>query len=222
MRVKLKTIWKDPVFSTLIAVAILSTITFFFSLITSNIEKSTFKTEMLRFWTTKIELWQIAFVFLFVTITYSLIRKQIGFKYDVDTGKLDKSLFARIREIYLTEDMMLSPKNNSYSSSPFLGDSLYRLFDILEESKKSEFEFLNPILEKKKLLLINEISNLEEITSKYIFGTRNLDWFSIPREWAHEQRDRFDEAHKVLKSQEDILTEKYDDFIKTGRRLLKI
>jgi hypothetical protein len=218
---KLKQIWNDAVFSKVIAVGLAALIAFGYSLIPTTAKKS-FKNEMMAFWTKKIELWLLLLLILFGLTVYLLIKKFKNFKYEIETLKLDKELFSQIRESYLTEEMMLAPKNFSFSSNPFLIDSLTNLFKISEENIKSNFEFINPLLEKRKQKLIKELNKLYEITSTYIFGTINSGYLSIPSEWEFNDPERMQEAVSNISKQEKQLSETYDDFIKTGRRILKV
>lgn len=219
---KIKKIWKDPVISKVISVGIVGLLILIYNYINSKIGNTTFKGEFIKFWTLKFEIWKIL-VFLTISLTiYFLSQSFKKFNYDEETLKLDRDFFIKIRDTYLTEGMMLVPKSNGFSSNAFSAESLHRILEVREESKKSSFEFINPKLEKKKNEVINEIQKLYEVTSKHIFGTNNSSWLSIPREWAHDDRERFDKAWKEILMQENLLTLKYDDLIKTGRRTLKI
>lgn len=219
---KIKQIWKDSVLSKVISVGIVWLISLMYNFISSKIADTTFRDEFIKFWTLKIDLWQIVSFIGLVSLIYLLFRQFNSFKYDSETLKLDRALFTEIREKYLTEEIMLVPKGNGFSSNAFYGKILFKILDITEVSQKANFEFLNPVLEKKKNELLDEIDKLYSVTSKYIFRTNNIEYLSIPREWSHNDSELFDEAQKNISQQENKLTEKYEDFIKTGRRILKI
>lgn len=217
-----KQVWRDPVFSKVISAGFIAIFTLLTTLVISLIQKTSYKETFIKFWTSKIELWVIVSIILVLFLLFLAFRKLKNYRYDTDTLKLDRDLFIRIRDKLLTDDMMLEPRGNAFSSNPFKADSLHNILDIRDENKKAGFEFLNPVLEKKKQNMVTEVHKLGEVTSEYIFGTRNGDWLSIPREWAHDQRERFDQAWKSISAQENRLVEKYDDFIKTSRRILKV
>ena len=221
-----KKIWKDPVGSKIISAGILFLITLIYNKFQSYTEDVTFKDAFTTFWNYSIKLWIIVSVILASIIIfsfYSSIKKNKKYKYDEDTKELDTNLYIKIRDELLTDDMMMNVKQNVFSSNSFYGETLFKILDIIDESRKSYFEFLNPILESKKNDLIETISELHNITSVNVSGVHGTaGWLSIPREWAHNDRERFDNAWKSISLLENELAEKYDDFIKTGKRILKI
>jgi hypothetical protein len=113
-------------------------------------------------------------------------------------------------------------KNNTFSGSSFQYSELRSILRISEEQLKSDFEFANPRLEKLKRNLILEVNNFYTITSKYIFGAGNHELLAIPSEWEFDQPERFIKAHKDIKQQEELLSSKYDQFIRLRRMTLKI
>lgn len=222
MKRRIKQVWRDPVLSKVISAGILGIISLIYNFINSKIDNTTFRDEFIKFWTLKVQLWHLIFLSAFALIVFLLTKKLGKFKYDDETLRLDRNFFSRIRETLLTEEMMLVPKRNGFSSNPFLEESLHKILDVCEESQKPSFAFINPVLNKKKTEVIDAINKLDEVMRNYIFGTHNPDWLSIPREWIHNNRELFDEAKKNISIQENLLTEKYDDLITTGIRILKI
>lgn len=223
MKEKFLLIWRDPVLSKVISIGIIGLGTLIYNWLTSKVERTDFESVFLNFWTQTIELWVLLIVILFfVFILYIRIyfkgNKQKNFKYDPETLKVDRALFEKIRNELLTQEMMISPRNNVFSSNSFPDKLLYNIIDILHESKKSDFEFFNPQLERLKLELINEINQFESIIFGKIFSA-GIERLGIPHEWDHE---KFYKASNEIGSQEKIICEKYDEFIKNGRRILKI
>ena len=92
---------------------------------------------------------------------------------------------------------------------------------IREESKKPDFHFFNPVLNKIKVRLLIEFENLDSVLTGNIYGDHN-GWLSIPSEWEYSQRERMLKAEIEIKKQEDIFTEVYQNFITQGRKILKV
>jgi hypothetical protein len=134
---------------------------------------------------------------------------------------MDRKLFKQISNGEGVLELILEIKGRGFSNHPVRMDRIETMIDLLEESKKPDFEFLNPKLDKLKFNVIKELKKLDEILSKYIFGA-NLDgWVSIPSEWEYEQRDRLEKAKSEISKQEDIFTYVYQKFITEGRKILK-
>lgn len=217
---RLLKIWKDPVFSKIISVIIVALLTLLYNFISAKIGKSSFKVEFINFWSYKIALWKTLMILsVFILIFYLKSNK---FKYDEETLRIDRDFFKKFKNEYLTTEAMLATKTNTFSNNPFEAENLHAIIGILDESKKADFEFINPHLNKLKNELINEIENFYSVTSRFIFGTHNSGWLSIPAEWEYTQPARLEEAQKLISKQENVLTEKYEKLITKGRRILKV
>jgi hypothetical protein len=224
MKDRLLKIWRDPVWSKVISVALIALGTLTYNWAVSKFEKTDFNSVFLQFWTQKISLWIIVFFIAIVLLIYLLWskwrdNKTINFKYDSETLELDRAFFNKIRNELLTQDMIIAPRSNAFSSHSFPDKSLYDILEILHESKKSDFEFINPQLDKLKSELINAIEQFNIISMEYIFGAGQSGWLGIPREW---DMDRFYKAANDISSHEKIICDRYDNLIREGRRLLKI
>lgn len=218
-------IWKDPVWSKVISVSIIALITLVYNLLASYLNKTDLTTQLIKFWTFKIYLWHVALFLLFVfstSWTISYFKRKIHFKYEPETLELDRSLFNRIRNEVLPQDTIFEIKQSSFAEYDFSADLLFKVLDILQEEKKSDFHFLNPTLERMKSRLISEVQQFRDITSDYIFGAKGNKMLGIPREWIHDQPERFKEAVRKIYEQEISLITTYDQFIKSGRATLKI
>lgn len=221
MKQKILTIWRDPVWSKVISFLVIAGLTIAYNFVVSKYEKSNFQEEFIRFWTLKLSLWLVA-LGTCIYIAGKLVAKRYLFKYDESTQKLDKDLYNLIKTSYLSQDAVLLLKNNTFSGRSFQYSELHSILRISEEQLKSDFEFVNPRLEKLKCNLIHEVDNFYSITSKYIFGTGNVEFLSIPSEWEFDQPERFDKAQNEIKQQEEVLSSKYDQFIRSCRTTLKV
>lgn len=222
----LKNIWKDPVWSKVISIGIIFVITLAYNKIESYTQNISFEEAFIKFWNYPIKLWILILVIITISLicwVYFTIKRNRKFRYDDDTIELDSYLYLKIRDELLTDDMIMNVKQNVFSSNPFYGESLFNILDLTDENRKSYFEFLNPVLEDKKAQLIQTIEKLHSVTANAVSGVLGTPgYLSIPREWAHNDRERFDDAWKKISSVENELAQNYDDFIKTGKRILKV
>ena len=112
-------------------------------------------------------------------------------------------------------------RTNNFAGYSFLDKYLEPFDRILFDSEASDFEFLNPKLEILKVELINSIKDFDLFLGPNIFNDGN-NRLSVPSEWELEQYDRFIEAVNGIHKRAQALALKYDEFIKEGRRMLKV
>lgn len=212
-------IWKDSVWSKIISVIIIALITFTYNAIVAKEKNFTILESFFNFWNFKIELWVFILICSCIAAVFYLINR--SFRYDNETLEMDRKLFKQISNGEGVLELILEIKGRGFSNHPVRMERIETMIDLLEESKKPDFEFLNPKLDKLKFNVIEELKKLDEILSKYIFGA-NLDgWVSIPSEWEYEQRDRLEKAKSEISKQEDIFTNVYQKLITEGRKILK-
>lgn len=213
-------IWKDPVLSKVISVCIIAISTSIYGVVSSLITKKSFNEELLSIWAYKVELW---FILLLLVIVYCvLLLAHNTFRYDDETLMLDRKLFNDIRNRPMMTEFMLVIKSNGLSNRPVSIDIIGVMIDLLEDSKKHEFEFLNPKLDKLKRQLILATKELETASSKYMFGTNRTGWVALPSEWELNDLQKIDKAKAIITPLENKLSDTYQDFISQGRRILKI
>ena len=220
-------IWKDPVWSKVIAAIIIAIASVVYSFFASKSADITFTNSLKNFWTTKIQLWLVALIFIgYLVITrifnYSLKPHKQSFIYDDKTLALDTSLFDRIRKDLLPQDGTIYwLRHNNFAGFSFNDENLNQLDAIEYEAKKSDFEFLNPELETIKNDLIKEIDTFTTSMAVNTFPTKSGRQ-SVPPEWELEQPERFWKVVGEIHANQLRICDKYDELIKTGRRLLKV
>lgn len=206
--------WKDPVWSKIIATTLISIFVYLFYHLTS--------TNYFRdFFSQKIQLWSVVLISVVTILLISLATRIRIFRYTDETLNIDRILFNEIRKRHLTPDMMKLIQDNVFSSCPFDIKSLTTITDFLNENKKADFDFFNPKLEKLKQTVVNQISNFQEITSRYVFS-HGTGCLSIPMEWEFNQPERMQKAMSEIRRHEDALSAAYQAFIYKGRRILKV
>ena len=214
-------IWKDPVWSKIISVVIIALTTLVFNFFQAGYSKITFSAAFRRFWTQKIDIWICAGVVLCFSVFYLILKKKIRnilFRYTPETLELDRILFNRIRTELLPTDKMAWISANGFSSNPFEDWRVHIFYEISEESRKADFYFVNPKLERIKLNLIYEMGKLDQVLISNIFGA-GKGWLGIPSEWPYE---KFHKAKGEIKPFEDSVGESYKQLIRIGRYLLQV
>jgi hypothetical protein len=215
----IKNIWKDSVGGNLIATVLIAILTLLYNFIISRYKNISFKDVFIDFWTFQIDLWIVLLFVVTIIVLYNLFKSK--FKYDEDTLALDRAFFNKIRNWEGMLDLVMEIKTNGFSSRPIKFDRIETIINFSEESRKPDFHFFNPLLNKLKERLIIEFENLDYVLNGNIYSGYN-DWMSIPSEWEYTQLERMQEAIDKIKKQEDIFTEVYQNFINQGRKILKI
>jgi len=220
----IKKIWKDPVGSSLISALIIALLTTLYNLIISLIFDKDFSAAILGFWNFKVQLWVIVSFLLLFVILIKLLRKRkdkkdTGYQYDNDTLNLDKEMYKRLTESLLNQEIVLDLKNFIFSNESFHLDKLDWISKILNESKRSDFDFFNPEIESLKQGLIKEIEKLQAVLSQNIFSAGPNGWVGIPKEW---DRDRYYKASNKIGDCEKAVSEQYDKIVKMSRAILKV
>jgi hypothetical protein len=209
---KFKAIWGDPVWSKVISAGIIGLVIFIYNQLFGS------------FWKIKIPFWSIILVvflwFIFRTVINKISDKK-EFFYDEKTHQLDIDLFEKIRNDLLTHTNVYWLRTNNFAGYSFEGDYLSP-FDMLEfVMDKPDFEFFNPNIETIKSDLMNQIRELNIFMLGNIF-TSGPSRMTVPPEWEEEQPERFNTAVSGIHSRAHNIGEKYDEFIRSGRKNLKV
>lgn len=148
--------------------------------------------------------------------------KKSSFKYDDETIKLDRQVFEKIRTGLLPQTgAIYFLRHNNFAGFSFKTESIDDLDNFEHECKKSDFEFLNPDLEKIKLELLSSVAHFTRQIGLQTFSTTNGRQ-TVPPEWEVEQSERFWKVVNDLHNTKFQICDKYDELIKLGRRVLKI
>lgn len=86
---------------------------------------------------------------------------------------------------------------------------------------KSDFEFLNPKLESFIKGMFDVVKEFNETLTANTFG-HGKNSQSVPSEWRYEQKERHEKAVKELNKLATEICRSYDDFIRNGRKILKV
>lgn len=224
MKEKFQKIWVDPVWSKVIAAAIIAICAVLWAFISAKINNVDFMTAWNNFWTFEIPLWVVTVgVFsIILLLGFRQVLNKESFEYDDETLKLDRQVFDRIRTELLPQSGTIQfLRHNNFAGFSFKTDDIVDLHRFEEESNNSNLEFLNPDLEKIKLELLSSVSHFTALIAIQTFPTKNGRQI-VPPEWEIDQPERFREVVTDLHDTKFEICEKYDMLIKLGRRVLKI
>jgi len=219
-----KNIWVDPVWSKVIAAIILAIAAVIWTVISAEINDIDFHTAWINFLTFNIQLWWLTIGVIILLLLFWLRQnfKKSSFQYDDETLKLDRQIFEKIRtELLPQTGAIYFLRHNNFAGLSFNTDSIQDLDSFEHECKKSDFEFLNPDLEKIKIELLNSVDHFIEQITFQTFPTNNGRQ-TVPPEWELEQHERFWEVVNDIHKTKFQICDKYDELIKLGRRVLKI
>jgi uncharacterized protein with PQ loop repeat len=222
---KFSRIWKDPVWSKVIAAFLLAVFTLLYNLAKSYYDNTDFVTEFHQLWQTKISLWIFVLFSILIYITsYNVYRAKPKpkFVYDSETIELDRKLFNKIRTELITRETLDDLFNHTFSNHSFERAKFDFIHHTITASENPEFEFLNPELEDAKNKLIDAIKKLQVASFGTIYSapTHNeIGYLGIPREW---DQKRFYEAVDKIDPEETNVFQRAESLIKLGRRILKI
>ena len=216
----LNKIWSDPVWSKVISVIIIASAGLLYTYVSAKIDNLGFQEQILSFLNIKISLWLsiILFVILTISINYSKQRRT-KFKYDTETLNLDKALFEKLKDL-LPQDGSISQFRSFVTFLGFEFDEIENFRTFKEYCTRSDFDFFHPTLEKLKHELLNKI---EIFTENFYNKTKQLDGeyrYIIPSK--EDNIVKHEENKKEFEKSATELIAKYDELIKSGRKILKI
>ena len=214
MRDFLRKVWNDPVGSTLIATLIIALLTALYSLVQSYLENKSFTDVLLTIWSIKISAWKV--VVLVVLIVLILRRRPDSFSYDQDSLRVDSELFQRIRLQLLPESGTIGFIKNHDFGANFQLDRLNDLHRFFPGVNMADCEFLNPELESLKLDLVRSLINFSDFAANNTFDV-GRDFQGVPKDLPNNI-----EIIKTLNVLSRNAGQKYTEFIRTGRKILKI
>lgn len=246
MKEKFLKFWKDPVWSKVISAGLIAILIFIYNYCESLIKKESFKQTLKTFLDKEFKIWQFAIItFLFVLIIFiykkykpKKIEEKNSFEdfdlnslnfvreteeqYDEESKNADKKLFNDIRtNILPSNNGIYWIRNQNFRGFSFNPKNM-RDFDEFEEfCRNPNNTFLNNDLEELKNKLNIKISKFTELIGLNTWSTDN-GLQTVPPEWEIEQPERFIETVNKIHSVTFEIVDLYDEFIKTGKKILKI
>ncbi len=228
-----KKIWVDPVWSKVISTFIISIFLFGYTKYLAFIEGVSFYSKFISIAQIKVELWKylaISLLSFLIVNSYLFIRNQRQKKllkppyfYDDTTLNLDRAIFERIRRELLPQDGNIFSLRQINFESASISDSMMTEFEYIQyiDGSVPDMVFHNPQLEELRLSLFNEICEYVMMFGQETF-TNDRDQQEVPIGWVRTQPERRESVVSKLNKKANCVVEKYDAFIKEGRRVLKV
>ena len=213
MKKLLKNIWKDPVWSKVIAIGIITLIIYFNKNLIQNIS---------------IVEYILIFVLVLILIIFYLIKGQKSrpkFEYNEEHKRLDKELLKKVKDELLPSEGSISfIRTFNFAGWAFHNEYLKDLREFSYYIEKPEFEFINDELNRLLENLKINISKFLSIVGLNTWRLKSLkiDANTVPPEWEDEQPDRFRKVVEEIHATAEKICENYDKLIKLGRRKLGI
>lgn len=220
-------VWKDPVWSKVISVAIVWVITLLWGKV-SDVDYADLINR-------KISIWVVLLCASGFWLAYGLYTRYVLTKRTVEQTKqeaqpqyddslltLDRAFFDKIRKDYLPQDGSIHfIRQNNFAGFSFDPRELDDLSRIEYESDRPDFEFIHPQMEKIKVELVDNIRRFKGLIAVNTFGTHN-GLQSMQRELEVEDPTRFWKIVDAIHAAAEGVCSKYDELIKVGRRILKV
>lgn len=224
---KIYKIWKDPVWSKVIAAFLLALFAFIYHKYKDAISCESVKSIINNFLDIKINLWVFILFSFFIGLFFWSIKrwknaKNIEFKYDEETLELDRILFKDITTKYFPQNPTISfLRTNNFAGFSFNPDNTDNIYEFEIKCKDPNFIFFNPELEHIKNSILNSVSIFTTLISFETFPTEK-GYQTVPPEWELEQPERFDEIVNKIHTTTREICKDYDSFVRKGKGLLKI
>ena len=222
MKEKFKKIWNDSVWSSVISAIIIGVLTVLWLAILSIFGNRTFSEYFSTILNIQIKLKYILIallVLMLILIIFKLFNKK-KIKYNDDHQNLDLKLFTEIRDKYLPSNRSIDfLRKSNFSGSSFSRNNINDLEDISYKFDDPYMEFidsdLNEEFEKMKLVINQFLEELGENT--WTVGHPKDGILSVPKEWQHEQYDRYKKVTDSLHYKADTICTTYDKIIRLGK-----
>lgn len=239
-------VWKDPVWSKVISAGVIALLIFIYNYCESIVKKESFKQTLKTFLDQKFKLWQFAIITFLIVLIFFIYKKYKPKKieekssfedydltyhnyvrehedlYDEESKNADKKIFNEIRNNILSANKGIYwIRNQNFRGFSFDPKNM-RDFDEFEEfCKNPNNTFLSEDLEQQKNKLNIKISKFTELIGLNTWSTDN-GLQTVPPEWEIEQPERFMETVSEIHSVIFEIVDLYDEFIRMGKKILKI
>ncbi len=147
---------------------------------------------------------------------------KMAFLRNYDVLDVDKKLFKEFLKDFATNKMQ-NLKDISFSN--FYLEEILNFEQLIYKWRQAEFSFINENLETEKIKLLNLIEELLSITSLNTFPkstSTGKQIFGIPGEWKHQNRERYYQLIETLNNLVEMIYDAHQNFVKLGRKILKI
>jgi len=157
----------------------------------------------------------VTFITSLSTFIFLIFKKDVA-----NENSADKKLFKKFNNDLTPYSISFIEQNSL--KSPFLNSKLEPFFNFESLWKDVHHTFTSKKLNKKKSILLKSISNFNKLVSENTFPTNNPRANCIPKEWELNNPQRYNNACRIINDAQDDLVGKYNDFVKTAKKLLRV
>ena len=222
----IKKIWNDPVWSKVISVAIVAIITSIYAVIRSYIDNLSIGQIVKSLFMTHVQLWIIVLIIFIGLILYGIYvkyRKQKKFVYDQHAYENDKELYNSFLMDLTPNGSIYFLRTNNFAGFSFHLSSLGELENFYHKySDDPRIEFFHPEIEQIRKKMMADIDSFEDLICVYTFPGSRDDLQTVPPEWEENNPNHFWDVVNKIHAAARQVCEDYDNFVKTGKRLIKM
>lgn len=224
MKVKIKKIWHDPVWSKVIAFIIIAILTLLYTTTKTLLEGTSFSenlSQLLNFSIPIKYIFIIAFI-LFLFWLFIRTRKPPTLEYKDEHKELDRKLLVKIKTDILPANGNLGFLRTYDFCGAFLWSDLDEIKKFNLYNNDPEFEFIDIELNALLTIMKMEIEEFLSILGVNTFplSNPNINASRIPPEWQQEQPERFNKVVDKIHNLTTNICSSYDELIRLGKRKL--
>jgi hypothetical protein len=211
-------IWHNPFGNILLIFIGTQILTSILALFKAAFEEEGFIESFISISRLKIPIWVIVVIIVLALFARRFFNNR-KFTYDEDTLKKDREFFNKIRNNLLPQDGVIRFLRDHNFGFSFGFSHIDNLHDYYYKKDNSDFEFSHPELESLKNELTHAIVNLRRVLSTKTLYNDDDVLQGISKELPEKV---FNEIAEDLNEKAEVVCDKYDILIRTGRRILKI
>ena len=222
----LKRVWNDPVWSKVISSIILLILASVYAIIKSHVDNLGLFDVVVSVGREQIKLWYIVLVVVIGLIGYGLFSKRKRsqqFRYDQHSYNSDKELYDSILRDLTPNGSIHFLRTNNFAGFSFHLSSLDELEDFYHKySNDPRFEFFHPEVEQRRKSLMTDIGLFEDIICINTFPGNRDDLQTVPPEWEEKDPKHFRTVVNSINAAAQQVCNDYDDFVRFGKREIKL
>lgn len=153
---------------------------------------------------------------------YDKIRGNIGVADRQAVVETDKRVYEIVVSVLPWNGSIDFIRTNNFAGFPFQESRLDDLYEFEYHCKNPAFEFIDPDLESLRASLLEFINSFTLIVSTQTSYTSNVEWRSVPSDWADEQPELFHKVVTEIHATAKKIVETYATLVKTATRKLGI
>lgn len=226
LKMNIKKVWNDPVGSKVISSFVIFLISAVYSAIRSYVDNIGFVDISLNIFGLYVRLWIVVVVLILCLLLIGLFAKMTKFKqfhYDRHSYDCDKMLYDSFMNDLTPHGSIDFLRTNNFAGFSFHLSSLKELDDFYHKyTNDPRIEFFHPELERIRLKMMTDIDHFKDLICINTFPGVSDDLQTIPPEWEEENPKHFREVVNEIHNAANQVCADYDEFVKVGRKMIKL